>query len=747
MKALCLVCVWIAALSAVAGELAKFAAECERRRLPYADRIDAMWARLSEPASATNELVALEGYQAIAKWCRTPPYRDLIRLDWRDTLAASNYPKLMPVVLGSKTLPLIKKVPFVVAYARYLCDEERYDEAEKLVREHLKKQAATSQKERSCEPSLLYALADVCVWADRLDSALAVVREVEAINHDEGAALGLTVARQFCRDDLVRAFSSELSGPACFAAWSKEAAPEYVRARAVAYIQDSSNPPAERLAAFVNIFATDNSASAHKCLDVLLGLSHQELSQASFDFARTFRAAFIAGDWRRVVAYFRLIEKCGGMKRYAADAKVLRMHVLSLANLGEKESAAKLCEEFASTRTGSGADVMRFRYLAEMMRGNPIGGMLDRCELSDREKALILQSAGRFALTMGLSAYAEELAKAYAACFRRRENRSLQVRFVEDPIRSIADWRVLRSSLQKGVCDQPFGTDVEALVTDVNTQRTIVETGKEDNLAAQVEISAVCDRYALHLFLRVADPKARDVEHGFANGIRTEMYFAPGDNVPYQCLGAQPLKGVTFMMNTLYDSRWTKRLDIGNGFRSEVAFSDDDYVTHLVFDWSNFFDKLPTIGGGHYRFECLCWAPGGSKTWAGSRGIHHSSDWGELVFDLSAKQLTEIRRELVLSYYKGWRELGAKKSRASVPYDVFRMWADRTIGDPEFYTRCLQSLDAELSTFAARVKPGMDEMTVNEVFEKALPSWIGLRHILDARRKDYLGDKLIEMGE
>ena len=57
-----------------------------------------------------------------------------------------------------------------------------------------------------------------------------------------------------------------------------------------------------------------------------------------------------------------------------------------------------------------------------------------------------------------------------------------------------------------------------------------------------------------------------------------------------------------------------------------------------------------------------CW---GTKTsWGGSQGVHESSSWGHLVFNLKGEEVTAIRKRLILGTYKNWK--GAKHGEADV---------------------------------------------------------------------------------
>ena len=721
-------------------EVKRISADFDKRKLAYAERIDAMWKRLAEPDFATNEVQRYSGYLAIANWCQCPPWTALKY--WEHGLMEKHYPKLMPLVLDSKAFAPGRKVPFVEKNARFLCGHERYDEALSFVRKQ-RDELLPQMKNPKDIRTLRELEVTVCEWADLFDEGLAAAKAMMKDDPEGGVRCAAKLAEHYDRQDLLRKFTDAMSDETCFDYWGRihawrqiVEAPDYVKDRAAACVLDGTKPTKLRLMAMTRILPLDKSPRGLKCMAALKAIPDEEFKKATFNDNFSFKKAFLSCNWRRVVDYYELKLKCGQKPDLAAQ----RIYVIALANAGEKAKGAAMCDEFAKGEKVSEADRLRFRFYAAMMRGEPIQDILKGCTLPVAEKAKVLQSAGRQAQTMELTEYAEELAKDHAALFTPKPERTLAVRFCEEPIRSIADWRSIHASLPKGYCDLPFGANVQDLVTDVNTQRSIAEQKEGDNLAARMEITAVCDSSALHVFLRVADKGARAVEHRFANGIGTELYFAPGENQPYQCMGTEPLKGLSFVMNTLYDSRRVKRLEKGVDIRSEVAFTDEDYVTHLTFGWDSLYDKLPQ-SGSYYKFECIAWAPGGGKTWGGSRGIHHSSDWGRLTFALTPAQLTAIRREIVLRNYKTWNSFAI--TGGSRRLDAFDKWEDDVIGDPRFAATCLKDLQQEMSGYVARVKPDMDDATVDEIYEKAVPTWLGFKHVLDARRKQYLKDELM----
>ena len=281
---------------------------------------------------------------------------------------------------------------------------------------------------------------------------------------------------------------------------------------------------------------------------------------------------------------------------------------------------------------------------------------------------------------------------------------------------------------------------MEDLVTDVATGRSPVEESALDSGDARMEVSAACDRNGFHLFLRVEDPNARAVENGFAGGMKTEMYFAPGADRPYACFGTSPRGGIDFVFHSQYDNLDYGRIDFSGlvrrgWFRTETQFTDEDYVQHLFFAWENFYRELPK-GGTAWRFDCISWTPKGGYTWAGSQGAHSCMAWGDLVFSLTPKQLTSIRRGLLCRTQGNWRKTGR--------LDVFAKWADAEIGDPDFSATELVPLEKELSDAMSGVTPEMSDGEVNRIFEAALVKCRSLKHEIDALRKRWLQRKFTE---
>ena len=304
---------------------------------------------------------------------------------------------------------------------------------------------------------------------------------------------------------------------------------------------------------------------------------------------------------------------------------------------------------------------------------------------------------------------------------------------------SIDAWRAIADSLEKSYVDVKMCGELDSLETDVATGRTTIEKTALDSKDAKMEVTAFCDVEGLKVVMRVVDQNARAVEQGFAGGIGTECYFAPGANEPYICFSSAPKEGVGFVFYTAYSSAYAQRVEFDDtkspyALRQETEFTDGDYVLMITLPWRAFYQKLPAAAGTEWRFECL--ADGCS--WGGSQGIHESSSWGHLVFNLKPAEIAAIRRRLVYDTYKTWSRTGHGQLSA------FDRWGDSVVGDPEFSEAVLKPLEAALKAEAAKVTATMSDDEVNEVYEKGAKVWIGLDHEIDALRQAWLLKKFTE---
>jgi len=462
-----------------------------------------------------------------------------------------------------------------------------------------------------------------------------------------------------------------------------------------------------------------------------------QLKVNGWNWKNLIRRPFQLGDFKLAAETYEIFE---GSPAFA-DTAIQKIYVISLGACGRKSDGAKFAAKFAADEKCTPADKARFLYYQAILSGKPTDNILKNISLTRKEQSEVILSAARQCLTWNMSDLSEKFSAQYDAFFAEKPERIMNVMYSEKTIDNIDAWRKIYPKLDKQMCDIPFKGSMDFLETDVATGNRSIHFEKNSKTSDRMEVSSVCDRNGFHIFLRVQSDKSRAIEQGFANGIGTEMYFSAGKNQPYICIGSEPKKGVSFIFHTAYNNKTYQREnknDPKNSFRDEVQFTDSDYVLHLFFSWQDNFDKLPAPGHD-YRFECLSWCPDGGFSWGGSQGIHAASSWGSLRFSFTDKQLAEIRRELIFSAYKKYKMVPKDPHTSE---NLFEIWADKEIGDPEFYRMKLAPLECELDYYAKMVKQDMSDEEVTEVYTKALPRWKSLKHIVDQLRWEYLNETI-----
>lgn len=434
---------------------------------------------------------------------------------------------------------------------------------------------------------------------------------------------------------------------------------------------------------------------------------------------------------------------CAGAK-WMNQPDVRRNYMTALGACGRFAEAAEIAAEAAADEKTAPGEKLKFELFRAVLLKQDAEKILTGSRLSPKDRALAAADAGKLALLCGNNEAAEKLSAAYEAFFGEKISRTLPVRFFKTPVGTISDWRKVYGKLEKQYCDVRFRISADFLATDVATGPRNIQAGMNGKAGKFMEISALCDIDGLHIFLRVEDPDAQKVRLGFAPGYNTEMYFAAGRNQPYTCIGMEPAAGITYMFETTYNNANHRRPDRAkpaSSFRTETQFTDTDYVQHLFFGWENVYGKLPDPGS-EYRYECIAWTPSGSFSWGGSHGVHAPSAWGSLRFDLTPEELNMIRRNILFRTFRNYRMVPRELRNA----DLFTLWGDPEVGDPEFYRTKLAPLEKELKAWAAMVKENMTDEEVETVYVRALPRMKGLSDEVDRLRRQYLLERITLKG-
>ncbi len=713
-------------------------ADLEKRTVPYATRIEEMKKCLQEPDLQADVQTRYLILTQIIRYTQNPPWTRIGIYNYET--AHTELPPAAEAILNDKEFTETQKLFGGIAnLVQYYCDYDRFKEAEAAARLGM---SFASLNKNDQTTARLY-LADVYRYQDRYTDALAVVRDAMQLSSAIAAKKGAQIAFDFGKKEDAAALWKAANDPyEELMFYAKHRSTDDRSAQARAYVVDTKNDASRRFNVASEYCFGDMKPDNVSARQSLAGIA-AEKKMSGWVSMNAIKRSFQLGDYPLTLSMCEVYAGSPVMD----DLAVQNIQVISLGAVGRKAEAARLAGEYARNDKLKPVDQARFRFYEAILSGKSTDGILAAAKLTRKEEAAVILSAARNCLaTWNMSDLAERYSAEYDKYFAGKTVRRTEVKYFDRPIKDITAWREIYPQLDKQYCDIPYRGSMEFLETDVATGDRDVKIDKNAKLDNTLEMTTLCDRYGVHIFLRADDKNARAIEQGFARGVTTEMYFAPGVNQPYTCLGSSPAEGVTFMFDTTYNNKNAMRLDRKNpntSFRSEVEFTDTDYVLHLFFAWDAFYNKLPA-SGTDWRYECLAWTPAGGFSWGGSQGIHSASAWGNLRFTLTEKQLNAIRRELIFKTFRNYKTVPRDPG---IKEDLFQCWEDPEIGDPEFYAQRLAPLKKELDSYVVLVKADMSDADVAKVYSEALPRWKGLAHEVDELRREYLAERIAKSGK
>ena len=703
--------------------------EFVKQKLSCEKIIDELEKMRADPEFATNAYTRAYIDKMIIGQCRRPGWTGLAR--WNINLE-QRIPSVARRGLDDPEVDYPQKIDLAGFLAEYYAGEKCWADAEKVIRTALGGKGSHSPSD---EARGHLALADVFRWQDRFEDAWKEIEIAAPLDPNAVARKAYALAEADGQYERADAIADMIANPGMrFEVWkSASRVNERTKKIAMDYVKATTNDINTRASIALGWFAGSLTPDTAAAFDALKDIDRAKLN-LSYPLDGPINNFYWHADWKGVEAIFGAFAGT----RHLSDPRHQRIRLFSLAADGRKDDALAVIATNLVRDTLSPLDKAKFEVSKALLTGGDPEKVIAGAKLERKDEIALVLYAARNALVWEINDAAERLTAKHASYFVDFGQRAMKVPYTKTPIESIADWRKIFDKLDPQICDRKFGANLDALETDVATGRKAVEKTERDSADAQMEISAVSDVNGLHIFLHVEDPAARAVQNGFAGGIGTEMYFAPGKYEPYICFGSNPRKGIDFAFQTKYNCKDHKCIDMlglkdKHAFRFESSFTDTDYVQHLFFAWDTFYQKMP-VDGAKWRFECLAFGPKGPFSLGGSENVHNSSKWCDLVLQLGKDDITAIRRGMLYRAVKGWRQLGR--------LDRFDKWADAEIGDPEFYGEVLKPIEKELQDYAKTVKPDMADADVNLVFEKALPRWLGIAHEIDELRRNWLQDRL-----
>ena len=308
------------------------------------------------------------------------------------------------------------------------------------------------------------------------------------------------------------------------------------------------------------------------------------------------------------------------------------------------------------------------------------------------------------------------------------------VPFSPVPILGLGSWDAAAAVAKPGTAklDRGYGGDASCLWTDVATQRGAVDADAGKRYARAPEWQAMADEWGLHFRLEIFDEKAPEITLGLASAGSLEAYLAPGPNTPYHAFLHSFEPGGMTVYNPVYSQPDHREIDAKDraNCREEVAHENGSVILYFAVSWKNYATRVPTADSV-WDFEPMLWGRKGNCSWNGLRTIHGRSSWGRLAFALSDAERRRILRPVIAAACKSYEA-------AKGPTGASGIWRNAEVGDPAFYEDVLAPLVEKLDASAARVSADMDDATIDELAETALPAWHDFKFTVQSLRAEYL---------
>ena len=335
------------------------------------------------------------------------------------------------------------------------------------------------------------------------------------------------------------------------------------------------------------------------------------------------------------------------------------------------------------------------------------------------------------AFARGAKAYLDKMAPA-------QPDKTYVVKFSPKRIRGLGGWEEAAKEVRPDTAklDRAYGGNTEYLWTDVSTGRGEVNQDTTKRYARNPEWQAMTDAWGVHFRLEVFDEQAKEIAAGFASAGSLEGYIAPGANTPYVCLLHSFQPGGFTVYNGVYSQkghRWVSEKDRVN-CREDIAYTDGSVIIYWAFSWNIYATRIPK-DGALWDFEPMLWGRKACLSWNGLKTIHGRSSWGHLQFALSSADRRAILRPVILAARKGYED---EKKTYGTHEGVLHHWQNVEVGDPAFYESVLKPVVEELDVASKKVSLEMDDQTVDEPAETALPRWHDFGFEVGRLRADYL---------
>ena len=294
----------------------------------------------------------------------------------------------------------------------------------------------------------------------------------------------------------------------------------------------------------------------------------------------------------------------------------------------------------------------------------------------------------------------------------------------------------------KALLTQRYGDNLEFLIlTDaaLTGREMTTDDGKPFRPS---ELFAFCDPSGVKFLLRQYLDNMGDIRAGLAHAPGVEAYVSTGIDDPYHCI----LFGTD--ENAKPEDYFTTQYDNGTGYRvtrqdrGTLRFAslylDDGVATLVEIPWAAAFASMPPETPAWY-VEFLNWANGG-RSLGGSISVHNRSSFAEMKFEgVDAAARLAIERALLPKAKSVFNAALAAGSNGQAEF-----WSDPELGDQAFWLAKVKPLVDGIRPYADRVKAGMTDEDVADVWDHAGRAMLNVDHDVARLRREWLEERLTE---
>ncbi len=455
-------------------------------------------------------------------------------------------------------------------------------------------------------------------------------------------------------------------------------------------------------------------------------------------------------DYKTAVPYLEMLVKDGAelpLPREHRD-KFFVSGFRALRTSGKAGVAKAFLDGFIANGTVSATDRASYVLFGRISPDGPAVDASTVKTLSDgllkdldaKGKADALATVGRILVALGETDRARAVLAVRDGLFAKPQCNQLVVRFVDNAPKDVGSWLasdIIRSPKNRADVTCEYGAaEAAELVTDVmskgrNVGDPTVQADKE------TYFYMVCDDRVLSLFFVGVDSRIKDVLNKVVGASGYEMYLAAGEDGPsYQWIFDPSRDRFDSMAPWNSPHRYYRNL--GEFVTLQSLPLTNGYATCMTFSWEVAYDRLPK-NGDTWPFELIRWTRGGGVTWGGKQ-VYERGAWGRIKFEISDKQLLEIRRAIV---YQSWARY--RKEKQPSTGGLVGIWKDQELGDPAFFDAKLKDLVARLDECGKLVTDDMTPETVDKLYLEAVPDWFDFRYTVAALRQEYLAKQLLDV--